>query len=122
MRKLMIAAVAALVVVALPGVAGAAKNYHIMGTGKHTCLDWTDAETHNLKVFMVVDREWVLGFLSGYSEATAGADPINDNVTNTEVFAFIDSYCKRAPADTIAAAANAFAAAYAFAAPSAEHR
>lgn len=106
-----ISAAALALAIALCGAANAADTYHVMGSGQHTCQDWTDAETHNLKAFMVIDRQWVLGFLSGYSKATAGADPLNESVTTTGVFAFVDMHCQQAPKDTIAEAADAFAAA-----------
>jgi hypothetical protein len=97
MRRLLIAAVLAL----LPFSAHAGKM--IIGYGNSSCGAWTQAHSSQGSSFGF--DTWLMGYLSGVSVWTDGADWLvgTDFIGNV---AWVTNYCRANPLDTIGTAAQ----------------
>ena len=94
-----------------------AQAYDVVGVGIWSCAAWTDARKNRSSD---TTEQWTLGFLSGIgSVGTKGREPLR-GLPPQAVTEYLDKYCRTNPKDTIAHAAETFAATReVFSAPSA---
>lgn len=90
----------------LVGWDGTALSYDVVGAGAWSCGAWTDARK-NLK--SDTTEQWTLGFLSGIGFVGRRGEPLR-GLAPQDVAEWLDRYCGSNPRETIARAAELFAA------------
>jgi hypothetical protein len=86
---------------------GAARAYDVVGVGIWSCAAWTDARKARSSD---TTEQWTLGFLSGIGSVGAkGMEPLR-GLPPQAATEYLDKYCRSNPKDTIAHAAETFAA------------
>lgn len=107
MRAAILAIHCVLAAVSVP--AASAQSIKVIGQGVATCGRWSAVRKEGTGFGY---EQWVVGYLSGVTAATAGkVNPLN-NVDADGVWAWFDNYCQRHPLDTIASAAFVFSVAH----------
>jgi hypothetical protein len=111
MRKLLMAATAATLAVALLTSPAMADTVRMIGAGAASCGTWTadrqqrSTGRHSLSL---MDEQWVLGFLSGIAVmGDESVDPLR-RMDAEGVWAWVDNYCQAHPIETISSAAIEF--------------
>jgi hypothetical protein len=83
-----------------------------MNIGTASCDIWAVDRRAPDKTAAIVDAQWVIGFLSGIGHMHLGElEPLH-GTDATQVWTWIDTYCRDRPTDTIEDATAAFAVAH----------
>jgi hypothetical protein len=90
----------------------AAPDSRVGNVGTASCDIWAADRRAPDPAAAITDTQWVIGFLSGIGHMHLGElEPLH-GTDATHVSAWIDTYCRDHPTDTIEDAAAAFAAAH----------
>jgi hypothetical protein len=80
----------------------------MISPGMDTCSTWTQGRRSH-GVAELNARAWIAGYLSALNAAVSGhlnVDILKDNIDVEGLWAWIDSFCRNHPLDTIQSAAN----------------